>query len=582
MKEWAKGVKVTIEPHIFQANLYVVRMDALPGERILTETAPVPYGSPFYSGYPASPTPGQYHYHRPPPYTVAPAQHGTPKTPISTPGPSFLAQGQSTPIRSAQQPSISRGPMPPRPPPQQPPPQQPPPQQPPPQQPPPQQAPPQQPPQQPSHQARSNVPENAPHHAAAPTPPASQPPPPAPTPSPAPSQQPAPDPVIHMLAQRASTNMELKQVMRIVASGNANPSQLEYFQRHIDELSAIVKARGGHTAHGTPTPAPPASSHSPTPTSAQSKTNMPTPPVQTPAPAPQPAPASVKTPAPPPPAAPPAPPRQPSASNPFSHPLPSPAPRPPPPPTMQHPQQNPFGTPSSLPYAYQGPQQAHVYRQPLPPRPRIVRPPANDGPVHLLIEFEENTNDRWLFPRMSIIEYQPGFRAATASFLILRDLDGKPIREKRRVAEPATPAVKPEAVSAASQNTQSNHTPSAADPGASATPSKHTPQGASNASLAIKPEVPAPAPPPPTHPPSPLKPQGIPELDVDGPFYYQPVTIRFFAEDETTFVLSALSRAVAPQKDVREYMEMVFAKGTRAPDRFLPLRLPKAEDGDGI
>jgi len=44
-----------------------------------------------------------------------------------------------------------------------------------------------------------------------------------------------PDPVISKLAARASTDPELKSLMKEVATGNASQEQLRIFQRHIDE-----------------------------------------------------------------------------------------------------------------------------------------------------------------------------------------------------------------------------------------------------------------------------------------------------------------------------------------------------------
>lgn len=55
------------------------------------------------------------------------------------------------------------------------------------------------------------------------------------------NQKPSPDPVISMLASRASSNPELKALMKEVATGNANQDQLRVFQRHIDELTAIIQ-----------------------------------------------------------------------------------------------------------------------------------------------------------------------------------------------------------------------------------------------------------------------------------------------------------------------------------------------------
>ncbi|KAK8195911.1 hypothetical protein M8818_007062 [Zalaria obscura] len=73
----------------------------------------------------------------------------------------------------------------------------------------------------------------------------SLPPPPhaQPTTGPPSTPKPSPDPVIQMLATRASTDSELKALMKIVATGNANQEQLKIFQRHIDELTSIIQSQ---------------------------------------------------------------------------------------------------------------------------------------------------------------------------------------------------------------------------------------------------------------------------------------------------------------------------------------------------
>ena len=48
------------------------------------------------------------------------------------------------------------------------------------------------------------------------------------------------DPVIQMLAARASTDHELKSLMKVVAQGNASSTELRTFQKHIDELHVII------------------------------------------------------------------------------------------------------------------------------------------------------------------------------------------------------------------------------------------------------------------------------------------------------------------------------------------------------
>lgn len=55
--------------------------------------------------------------------------------------------------------------------------------------------------------------------------------------------KPSPDPVIQMLATRAAADHDLKALMKVVASGNASPEQLETFQNQIDELNDILKSR---------------------------------------------------------------------------------------------------------------------------------------------------------------------------------------------------------------------------------------------------------------------------------------------------------------------------------------------------
>lgn len=64
--------------------------------------------------------------------------------------------------------------------------------------------------------------------------------------SPTPGQsdkKPSPDPVISMLATRASSDPELKSLMKEVATGNATQEQLKIFQGHIDSLTKIINDR---------------------------------------------------------------------------------------------------------------------------------------------------------------------------------------------------------------------------------------------------------------------------------------------------------------------------------------------------
>lgn len=69
-------------------------------------------------------------------------------------------------------------------------------------------------------------------------------------------------------------------------------------------------------------------------------------------------------------------------------------------------------------------------------------------------------------------------------------------------------------------------------------------------------------------------PAADPELD-----YYQPVTIRIFAR--TGRFLDHLLRVVAPQEEVRRYMDDIMDNMTRAEYVLLAMRLPRAEGKDG-
>ncbi|ATY61368.1 hypothetical protein A9K55_007377 [Cordyceps militaris] len=74
-----------------------------------------------------------------------------------------------------------------------------------------------------------------------------------PQPSATPGASPAPaaakpataDPVIALLAQKASTDSELRDLMKRVAVGQAKPGELAHFQKIIDQLNAEYKSKGG-------------------------------------------------------------------------------------------------------------------------------------------------------------------------------------------------------------------------------------------------------------------------------------------------------------------------------------------------
>jgi len=60
---------------------------------------------------------------------------------------------------------------------------------------------------------------------------------------------------------------------------------------------------------------------------------------------------------------------------------------------------------------------------------------------------------------------------------------------------------------------------------------------------------------------------------------YQPVTVRFRAGD--THTLGILAKVVAPQEEVRAYMEGIMGRCERAEEGFLALRLPRRKGGVG-
>ncbi|TVY28013.1 hypothetical protein LHYA1_G005174 [Lachnellula hyalina] len=191
------------------------------------------------------------------------------------------------------------------------------------------------------------------------------PPPSGPPNNPQPPNTPAPaepadkskDPVIQMLAERASTDPDLKALMRIVANGQASADELKRFQSHIDDLTRLQKSRQAPTQPNPPLNQPP-------PSPAVPKVNgqpQGRPPAQSPTPAPPPA---VRTPAP-------------------AH---SPAP------------------------SYQSQPQALRSKGPLPSKPDISG---------VVFEFTGGTGDRYLFPKFSILEYLPQGQVI-ASFLIVR------------------------------------------------------------------------------------------------------------------------------------------------------------------
>jgi hypothetical protein len=154
--------------------------------------------------------------------------------------------------------------------------------------------------------------------------------------------------------------------MKIVATGKATQSQLEYFQKHIDELTKMVKLQQEAEAKKAPPATAPVSA------------------VQTPRPVPA---------------------------------------------AQARPMQTPTPVRTSTPAAYQTnmstgsapmrPQQQHYHHSMMTSTPKPRAAPAI-APLHVLIQFGENATDRFLFPKYSILEYLPGLTSMLCSFVVVR------------------------------------------------------------------------------------------------------------------------------------------------------------------
>lgn len=60
---------------------------------------------------------------------------------------------------------------------------------------------------------------------------------------PAVAPNPSTDPVIQLLANRAATDYQLRDLMQVVASGNASKEELEVFQGHINDITASLRRK---------------------------------------------------------------------------------------------------------------------------------------------------------------------------------------------------------------------------------------------------------------------------------------------------------------------------------------------------
>ncbi|CAN9278506.1 unnamed protein product [Alternaria alternata] len=348
---------------------------------------------------------------------------------------------------------------------------------------------------------------------------------------------PAPDPVIHMLAARAGTDPELKAVMKIVAAGSASKEQLEFFQTHINELTAILARQKEEKA---PKPIQP-------------------PPTPKAPPPPPPAPKQIAPPPPPRPVQPAQQPIQPSAPKPYS----------PVPPQGQVQQPLPVQQPYPPYQNYSKPPQYH----PPPPQLSTYNPPPRTTYRPLVFSFVHGNEDKFYFPSYSFMEWLPNGTGAKLSFLITKM---KPKPESEPVVKPpSTPAPKPTPTPTPTPGNVPNATPNTPQPNAM-TP---TPNPTNPTFAPIQPATTAPS--TPFVPPKP--PQRIEDFDemneIDNIEFYQPVTVLLLIEhDDGDEIASALPRSIRPPHVVEKYMNEVFDRCKRADETYLAFRLPRDAD----
>ena len=184
------------------------------------------------------------------------------------------------------------------------------------------------------------------------------------------------DPVIQMLATRAASDPTLKALMKIVASGKATQTQLQDFQKQIDELNQVLQIRKDPLkSEGPPKGLPPP--HTPTATPKSEPTS-------------QARPNSIASVAPT------------SASSPATN-------------------LTTGYTAPNLQTMMTKTEPLNQYYSSIPQfvKPKVPYTPKYE-PTALVFEFSAGTGDRFLFPRHSILEYLPGGTQVIASFLITR------------------------------------------------------------------------------------------------------------------------------------------------------------------
>jgi len=178
-----------------------------------------------------------------------------------------------------------------------------------------------------------------------------------------------------MLAQRASTNGDLKILMKVVASGNANHDQLKIFQSHIYDLTDILQRQ--KQTEGVPTALP-----EPSPRVGGSNLNTQSQPARS---------SGIGV----------------SASD-------------------SQPTANPFRAASvsqNTTYSLSAnPSSTMIPNQPTNVfvKPKTYALPRSDKITGMAIEFAAGSGDRFLLPKYRILEHLPGNWQVVCSFLVVR------------------------------------------------------------------------------------------------------------------------------------------------------------------
>jgi hypothetical protein len=325
--------------------------------------------------------------------------------------------------------------------------------------------------------------------------------------------------VIQMLAQRATTDNALKQVMKIVASGKATAKQLDYFQGHIDELTKIVNDQAEERRV--------AEEKRPGAVATQQQRQQQWPQQS---------------------------PLTPAAMN---------------APPAQRQIVPMHAVPMKAPPKVPIPPRPVYYPPPITPKPRTI--PA---PTHVLLEFGVNSADRYLFPRNSIVEYEADGTVRASFFVVKKRADlpsANPLLGKKYVRAKKTKKgeAKPNEEKAPNGKTDADVPENKAVEDASkgdTEAAKVTESGPKKDAAPIQQQAEAPAK---METEVAAKEPETPQKDV-----FQPVTIRFEQPSDPS-MMQVFGRVVAPPPEVVKWMTDVAERCERAVTARLALRLPR-------